>query len=300
VGLRVTIECSRIAMVHGCTGPAFLALCVIRGCVTGSRWRREPGLEGLAWAISEGRGETPHEDSLPVLLTLLAFWQNCSRVASTAARIADASPGYVRPYDDGLTSAPAVLVVVVGPEAAPGGECGCAADFGRSPRPAQDGMLGSRPKSWLGVGTVGGQTTVIPPILESFRAAKSFIVFAIKGTLLELDCHRTVRADRFADFRRWRTLAGTRAVNKTSFRYWGAPFGPPLGQCPQAPFVHFPPSCIFFLPFFSLYGSRHGDRTWPAKSSGGGTALFGMQFWARAANDDLSMADFPTGKPPGG
>ena len=37
-GLRVTLSARTLAMVHGCTGPIFFALCVVAACVTGKRW----------------------------------------------------------------------------------------------------------------------------------------------------------------------------------------------------------------------------------------------------------------------
>lgn len=40
-GLRVTMSARLLAMVHGCTGPLFFALCVVAACVTGRRWSRE-------------------------------------------------------------------------------------------------------------------------------------------------------------------------------------------------------------------------------------------------------------------
>ncbi len=40
-GLRVTMSARVLAMIHGCTGPLFFALCVVAACVTGYRWRRE-------------------------------------------------------------------------------------------------------------------------------------------------------------------------------------------------------------------------------------------------------------------
>jgi len=39
-GLRVTMSARVLAMVHGCTGPLFFALCVIAACVTSRRWKR--------------------------------------------------------------------------------------------------------------------------------------------------------------------------------------------------------------------------------------------------------------------
>ncbi len=40
-GMRVTMSARVLAMVHGCTGPLFFALCVVAACVTGRRWQRD-------------------------------------------------------------------------------------------------------------------------------------------------------------------------------------------------------------------------------------------------------------------
>lgn len=39
-GLRVVMSARVLAMVHGCTGPLFFAMCVVAACVTGARWGR--------------------------------------------------------------------------------------------------------------------------------------------------------------------------------------------------------------------------------------------------------------------
>ncbi|TWT73886.1 COX15/CtaA family protein [Allorhodopirellula solitaria] len=44
-GLRVTMSARVLAMVHGCTGPVFFALCVVAACVTGRRWRPDAVLD---------------------------------------------------------------------------------------------------------------------------------------------------------------------------------------------------------------------------------------------------------------
>lgn len=74
-GLRVTMSARVLAMVHGCTGPAFFALCVIAACVTGSRWRRDRVLEAAGVGISEAGANPSPRIVWPVLLTLLAYLQ---------------------------------------------------------------------------------------------------------------------------------------------------------------------------------------------------------------------------------
>jgi len=55
-GLRVRMSDRTLAMVHGCTGPAFFALCVVAAVVVGPKWRSEsvqnaakPGPERTPW-----------------------------------------------------------------------------------------------------------------------------------------------------------------------------------------------------------------------------------------------------------
>ncbi|SMP61679.1 cytochrome c oxidase assembly protein subunit 15 [Neorhodopirellula lusitana] len=49
-GLRVTMSARTLAMVHGCTGPLFFALCVIAACVVGRRWSRTSVLSAAGMA----------------------------------------------------------------------------------------------------------------------------------------------------------------------------------------------------------------------------------------------------------
>ena len=44
-GMRVVLGDRTLAMVHGCVGPAFFALCVVVACVTSRIWRQQPSAE---------------------------------------------------------------------------------------------------------------------------------------------------------------------------------------------------------------------------------------------------------------
>lgn len=85
-GLRVTMSARVLAMIHGCTGPLFFALCVVAACVTGHRWRRDAV---LAAAQVDRNGETTAASEIdqltgttrspkmiwPILLIALAYLQ---------------------------------------------------------------------------------------------------------------------------------------------------------------------------------------------------------------------------------
>ncbi|EMI44425.1 COX15/CtaA family protein [Rhodopirellula sp. SWK7] len=74
-GLRVTMSARVLAMVHGCTGPAFFALCVVAACVTGQRWRRKSVLASAGVGQSEEGASASPRMILPVLLMAISYLQ---------------------------------------------------------------------------------------------------------------------------------------------------------------------------------------------------------------------------------
>jgi cytochrome c oxidase assembly protein subunit 15 len=74
-GLRVTMSARVLAMVHGCTGPVFFALCVVAACVTGRNWKRDRVL-GAASADGSNQLQTKSPWSFwPIALIVLAYMQ---------------------------------------------------------------------------------------------------------------------------------------------------------------------------------------------------------------------------------
>lgn len=73
-GLRVTMSARVLAMVHGCTGPIFFALCVVAACVTGKNWRRERVWEAVLGRVSGQREATDDEFSSQPRPTPWLFW----------------------------------------------------------------------------------------------------------------------------------------------------------------------------------------------------------------------------------
>lgn len=74
-GLRVTMSDRVLAMVHGCTGPVFFALCVVAACVTGNRWRDQSVRQAAEVGQSEsGAAPTPRL-FWPLGLVLLTYLQ---------------------------------------------------------------------------------------------------------------------------------------------------------------------------------------------------------------------------------
>jgi cytochrome c oxidase assembly protein subunit 15 len=69
-GLRVTMSARVLAMVHGCTGPAFFALCVVAASVTGRRWTRQS-----VTASAEGGVLGKFAQGMGIFLVVLAFLQ---------------------------------------------------------------------------------------------------------------------------------------------------------------------------------------------------------------------------------
>ncbi|MFG0255628.1 MAG: heme A synthase [Rhodopirellula sp. JB053] len=74
-GLRVTMSARVLAMVHGCTGPAFFALCVVAACVTGARWRRDSVLAAAGIGQSEEWARPSPRLFLPILMVVAAYSQ---------------------------------------------------------------------------------------------------------------------------------------------------------------------------------------------------------------------------------
>lgn len=85
-GLRVTMSARVLAMIHGCTGPVFFALCVVAACATGYRWRREAVLAAAGVSSSDiaaGATTLPSRTASlrsprmvwPILLVLVAYLQ---------------------------------------------------------------------------------------------------------------------------------------------------------------------------------------------------------------------------------
>lgn len=69
-GLRVTLSARTLAMIHGCTGPAFFVLCVIAACVTGRKW-----LAGTVRDAASGTADFTPRMIWPVGLLVLAYMQ---------------------------------------------------------------------------------------------------------------------------------------------------------------------------------------------------------------------------------
>ncbi|MCC9656018.1 cytochrome oxidase assembly protein [Rhodopirellula sp. JC737] len=69
-GLRVTLSARTLAMIHGCTGPAFFVLCVVAASVTGRNW-----ITSSVRRSAEGTSSETPTAFWPIALLALAYMQ---------------------------------------------------------------------------------------------------------------------------------------------------------------------------------------------------------------------------------